>query len=162
MGEPKIKKRPKQTIEKPGKAREKKPTIKDYAKKAKKLESDPNVKAAEAIKELEGFKETVKQLEGLTALNTAIVSILTKLAKKGVDLKKIKTAKDLQREVLKNGLKLNLPEATALENLDRIASQSGPTATEVKNSWPDRVEAAEEASKGYWDKYKENLNKNVR
>ncbi|MFH1410180.1 MAG: hypothetical protein ABIG80_01320, partial [Patescibacteria group bacterium] len=132
----------------------------DYRKKAEKLSSDPNVKAAEAIRELQGNKETVAQLDGLTALNTAIVSVLTKLAKKGVDVSKIRTAEDLQHEILKNGLTLTLPEATAVENLNRIAGQPGPTATEVKNSWPDRVQTAQEAGKGWSDKYKEYLQKN--
>ncbi|MFH0838119.1 MAG: hypothetical protein V1880_02540 [Patescibacteria group bacterium] len=134
-------------------------SIDDYKKKAEKLSSDPNVKAAEAIRELKGNKETVAQLDGLTALNTAIVSVLTKLAKKGVDVSKIRTVKDLQREILKNGIILTLPEAAAVENLDRIAGQPGPTATEVKNSWPDRVQTAQEASKGWSHKYKEYLQK---
>ncbi len=134
-------------------------SLEDLKKKAEKLKSDPSKKAAEAIRKLKGDLETVKQLEGLTALNQALVSVLTKLAKDGADIAKIKTTKALELAVTTSGIKLSLPEATAVENLDNIASKSGPTATEIKNSWPDRIKAAQEGSKGWGEKYKEHLEK---
>ncbi len=135
-------------------------SLEDLKKKAEKLKSDPNNKAAEAIRKLKGDLETVKQMEGLTALNQALVSVLTKLAKDGADIAKIKTTKALELAVTTSGIKLSLPEAAAVENLDQIASKSGPTAREIKNSWPDRVKAAQEGSKGWGEKYKEQLEKN--
>lgn len=135
-------------------------TLDDYGKKAEKVKSEPNKEAAEAIRKLDGTKPTASQLEGLTALNSALTSVLTKLSKKGVDISKIRTTEDLKREVVTNGLQLSLPEAAAVENLDRVASQPGETAREIKQSWPDRIETAKEASKGYGTKYMDYLKSN--
>ena len=152
------KERQKEHAEKANKRKE--PTFKDFEKKAEKVKSDPNERAAQVIRQLDGKKETVKQLEGLTALNQALISILTKLAKEDVEIEKIKTPKQLQDAVTKTGIKLSLPEAAAIENLNEVAGVSGPTATEIKNSWPDRIETAQEASKSFGDKYKEHFKKN--
>lgn len=135
-------------------------TLDDYRKKAEKVKSEPSKEQAEAIRKLDGSKPTVTQIEGLTALNSALVSVLTKLKKKGVDIAKIKTTKQLQDAVILNNIQMNLAERAAVEELDRVASQSGETAREIKQSWPDRVETAEEASKGYGTKYMEYLKSN--
>ena len=148
------------TREKPAQAPEAKETpkgqsgsIEELRKKAEKVSADPNIRAAEAIRQLDGSLETVKQLEGLTALNRAIMGVLVKLAKARVDISKIDSTKKLEVAVTTSNITLSLPEAAAVENLDRIISNGGPTAREIKDSWPDRVEAAQEAGKGMTDKY---------
>jgi hypothetical protein len=147
------------TTDRPGENREapKKPatTLDDLAKRAKKIESEPNAEAADAIRRLRGSKKTAEQLEGLTYLRQALNSVLIKLAKKGVDVLKIASTKQLENEVVINGLKLDLTERVAVENLDRVASEKGETSDDIKKNWPATLSAAKESSKGLGDKYKE-------
>ena len=159
----KDKKGPKGSNEKKETNKKKPTTVKDLEKKAEKISSDPNVRAALAIRELKGSLPVKKQREGITALNQALGSILIKLAKKDVNIEKITSVKMLKVAVTQSNIKLNVPEATALENVDRVVGESGPTSTEISNDWPEVVTTAREASKGIttkaWEYWKENPGK---
>lgn len=135
--------------------------LEDYGKKAEILSTDPNVRAADAIRKLDGSAETAQQLEGLTALNQALLSVLTKLAQSEVDISKIDDVRKLKDAVnlckKEDKISLTLPEEVAMQNLERVLSQSGPTAAEIRNSWLDRIRTAQES---WSDKYLKYLKKN--
>jgi len=133
---------PKKTVEKPW-GQKKKVTLAKYTRKAKKVEADPQSPTAYAISQLKGNKKISEQKEVLATLEVAVISILTKLARKGVDIEKLRDADELGTAVTESGITLTGLEPAALANLDRIASETGPTATEVKNSWPDQIKTAQ-------------------
>ena len=135
-------------------------TLDDLRRKAEKVESEPNKDAADAIRRLRGSKKTAEQLDGLTALNQALTSVLVKLAKKGMDISAIQSTEQLKREIVKNAIQLDIPEAVAVENLDRIASEPGETSEDIRKSWPDTVKTSKEASKGFGAKYMDHLKTN--
>ncbi|MDH5597371.1 MAG: hypothetical protein OEY44_04645, partial [Candidatus Peregrinibacteria bacterium] len=137
-----------------------KPKLSDYERRAERVSVDPNVEAAEHIRKLNGSLETAGQMEGLTALETALVGILSKLSKKGVDIRQLNTPQKLEVAVLQNKLTLNLPEAAALESLDHVLTQAGPTARHISETWPATVEAGKEASEGLGEKYMNHMKEN--
>lgn len=134
-------------------------SLDDLGNRAERFKDNPKATATLLIHEMKGNESPEKQADHLIALNLAVVNILSKLSKKGVDIKRDWTATDLKREVMKNAISLDVDEGAALENLDRILHETGPTSKEITDSWQDRVKAAQEASKGltgtlgkYWKK----------
>lgn len=127
---------------------------------ADKIGSSPEKTPAALIEALDGKKEWKDQIEGLTALEKALAGILGKLAKKGVKIDQDNDPEKLRMAVSQNNLTLDLAEASALENLNRIASGSGSTSKYVRENWPKTVETGKEASKGFGEKYMEHYRKN--
>jgi len=127
-------------------------SLNDLKNKAEKIKSDPNVNAAESIRKLNGSLEPLKQGKGLFALETALISTLAKLAKKGVDINQLNSPQKLQKAVTESYIILNLTEQTAIENMNRIVGTPGPTSRQIKKSWPDTVAEAMEANKGWSSK----------
>ena len=146
--------RPKSEAE--AKEAERKLSIPELEDRAEKLKSDPNFKAAEAISELKGSLEPVQQLDGIAALNQALMSILVKLRKAGVDVSDIGDTANLEKKVndaKKQGkIKLDTPEEVAMQNVNRVIKEGGPTAKEVRDNWGELKENSEEASKGWGSK----------
>ena len=56
--------------------------IQDYQKLAERVALDPNIEAADNIRTLEGSKSRMEQLDGLSALSTALTSLVAKITKK--------------------------------------------------------------------------------
>lgn len=168
MGSPTLKGKPKEAIEKPSKAREKDLTLKTCERIVEKLKLNEHEQVAASICALDGSKETFRQLEGLTALDTAIVKLLAELGEKGFDLEALKYKKIdvnyLRDEADSHGIDLEkdeyLPQKVALEKLDQIIGQSGPTSTEVRKGWQDIIKTAQEANKGWTSKSWEYAKKN--
>lgn len=147
--------RPRETSEAPGKGGM---TLEELNDRAKKIESEPNVNAADAIRKLEGNKKTVEQLDGLLALRQAINRLLVKLIKKGVDISKISKPEELNNYVTVNAILAdNLPEATTLDCLPKILEKQGETSDNIRESWAGQISDARESSKGYGTKYLESL-----
>lgn len=132
-----------------------------YKKKNEKLQARPNVKAAEAIRQLRGDLEVKDQQNGIAALDTALVNVLTKLAKNGEKILEIESPGQLEELVNKHKLQGHLPptlpetEEVAIQRLNEIIKQPGETSLEIRNSWRQQKLTALEASKGWDSKYME-------
>lgn len=137
-------------------------TFEELKKKKEELQASEQLEVMDAICSVRGDVSLSKQENGLWHFNKAITSVLEKLARAGANISGIKKTSDLEREIniaKKAGkIELDKPEETAVQNIDRIICEPkpdypGPTAKEIKDSWGERIEVAQEASKGWTSKY---------
>ena len=102
--------------------------ILSYSEAAEQIEKDPNLEAAEKIKQLRGSAERMTQLDEISAMTTGLVSVMAKLEKKGGNLDKVRqNPRFLHSELMTKGLvaSLTLPERVAIEELPRILAERG-------------------------------------
>lgn len=133
-------------------------TMQDLERQKEKLKSNPEEDASDAIRRLKGSAEIASQNKGFVAINATLTSILRKLDALDVDISKLESTDDLRNAINKAQKEgkleeLTLSEKAAMDNIDRIGSEKGPTATAVKNNWSTIKEAAKEANKGWGSKY---------
>lgn len=143
----------KQTLKPSEKPGSKPAGISEYREWAEKIGLDPNLKATQQVRELKGNVEPNAQREGLTALNTALTHILAKLSQKGVNIDKIDSVSKLETAIETSGIELNLLEAAAITNLERILNEAGPTARELSAGWHERAAVIHMAKQGIARKY---------
>ncbi|MBN2306752.1 hypothetical protein JXD20_02095 [Candidatus Peregrinibacteria bacterium] len=144
-------------------------TIEDYEKKKDKFKVAPDAPTVEQINEVKGNIERAKQFTAYQAFEAALTSVLRKLDDAGYDImhigdpgaleEMVNAAKEGKKFKLKKGVEepkiveLNKPEEVAVQRLNQVISEKGPTATIVKTSWKERKETAIEANKGLGSKY---------
>ena len=129
--------------------------IMEYMEASEQIETDKYAEAAEKIRNLKGNVERTHQLDEISALNTALVSVMAKLEKKGVKIDKLRRNPSLLQEyAATKGIMgdLNLAERAALEELPRLFTESGDTGNYLREAWVDIVDQGETAGRGWTGK----------
>lgn len=119
------------------------------------LKKDPNAPYTTAMASVDVANPSIEDSEGLTFMQSEIISIIAMLGKKHkkLDLKKV-TPGNLTELVKKGGIKLETSEIIALSKLEevRLSTQSR-LHRELMVTWPDWTKEAESARMGMGEKY---------
>ncbi len=133
-------------------------SLKDVQKQAKEVGKDKFATGAEYIQNLKGNLSPETQLSGVSDFTTAMVRLISRIAKKDGNLDAIRSNPGaLQHELNACGVsysELKLDEQAALQHLPRIASEGGATSLYLKEAWPGIVDQGEESAKGWTAKVK--------
>jgi hypothetical protein len=134
---------------------------KEIIEKAEKMDNHPNKKPMEAIRDLEGGMEVEEQLDGVTAMSSAIITVMRKLIRNDVKPKDLDNYEKLIDKFIKNDHKCHFTgvEELAMKKLPTIMSQRGETQKYFHESWPEFVEKAEK-SKSAWKGFIRSLENN--
>ncbi len=120
--------------------------MKEQIERLATLGENPKIEAARLINNLESQQPWAKQFEGMTALQTALISVLEKLKGQAVDIKTV-TIQSLPTYISLHGpeMDLNIAERVTVERLGEFSKGNAPKslAAKLKSSWKETIETAD-------------------
>ena len=126
------------------------------------MKKDVNAPYTRAMANADIVNPAKEDIEGLTFMQSEIINIMTKIAKKHpkANLSKLKP-ENLAETANKSGIKLRNSEIIALNKLREVRSnKTSRTNRELQVHWNEWIKEAESAKEGFGKKYLRRLKKN--